>query len=260
MQSRVPNHYSETDPFCDHARRLAAARILGTSDAKNAFLEHLLQDASICEAARRSFLKQLQLKGIQGALFDLALEDSLCIVLRAAFRRLEHLLLWDGKRSSLASWWGLQATFEFNNDGRRQAEQTCGVWRRADGKTNLHMMSLDAPKEDSEIVVPDESGDPAMRWESQEENPLQNLQARLEGIVDARRLSWLLDWLKKEALDATQPLVVSPEGIKLRWAYGAQARLAALEGVSDRTLRNRAKQVEAALSQVLHAPPFRMEA
>lgn len=262
MQSCVLTHHTETAPFSDHARRLAAARVLGTPGARNTFLEQLLQDADICDAARRSFLKRLQ-ETIQGPLFDLAAEEALCTILRTAFRRLDHLLLWDPKRSSLVSWWSFQATFEFNNDGRRQAEQACGVWRRANGKTTLELVSLDSPDSPADLAAPDGLGDPAARWEHQQDNVRQKLQDQLEGTIDPRLVLWLRGWLEKEALDAAQPLIRSPEGVKLRWAYGAQGRLAALEGVSDRTLRNRAKLVEAALSQALllqDAPPFRIGA
>ncbi len=123
MQSRVPEHHEF------HQRLLTAARLTNHEADQQAFLSGLLEDSELCQAARRSFLKQRVIQGISEPLLEQAAQDSLYTVLRSAFRRLDALLLWDANRASLATWWGQQALFKFNNDGRRQAERTCGIWR-----------------------------------------------------------------------------------------------------------------------------------
>ncbi|SEJ92979.1 hypothetical protein SAMN04488058_1407 [Deinococcus reticulitermitis] len=252
MQSRVPT----SQPCSDHRARLTAALVTGTALDRQAFLEGLLQDAALCEEARRSFLSQLQRRGIHGTLFALAAEESLCTVLRAAFRRLDQVLLWDAGRGPLAAWWGLQATFEFNNDGRRQAERACGLRRSAsatEAVTFTPLYAADEAGEETALDLCDPGSDPALRFEAQEEadHAAALLGKWLSRTADRQTQGWLEDWLAAEVLEAQAPVTILEGQVKLSWRYGAQLRLAGREQVSDRTLRNRARKVEQALTRGL---------
>ena len=235
MQSRVQNQHEF------HQRRLTAARLSGSEADRQAFLSGLLEDAELCQAARRSFLKQLQAQGLSGKMLALAEDESLCIVLRSAFRRLNDLLLWDAARASLPRWWGLQATFEFNNDGRRQAERASGFWRST-GET-YQMDAIAAGDAEAEsLELPDADSDPAVRYERRCASFL--LTEVLRGGGNAQAASWLQEWLNADALHSGQPLVIDGGGARLVWRYGAQGALAAQQGISARTLRTRSRQVE----------------
>jgi len=224
MQSRVPEHHEF------HQRLLTAARLTHREADRQAFLSGLLEDSEQCQAARRSFLKQLVVQGISGPLLEQAAQDSLCTVLRSAFRRLDALLRWDPQRASLATWWGQQALFEFNNDGRRQAERTCGIWRSTGETYHLDALTwINAEGEWTETDCADEQSDPAERHERQ------------------------IAWTAADALHPDEPLHVVDGAAQLTWRYDAQREMAAQTGVTARTLRTRTRRVERLLSDVIRA-------
>ncbi|THF70989.1 hypothetical protein E7T06_05345 [Deinococcus sp. Arct2-2] len=244
MPSRVP-----TDPD-HHQRRQTAALITGAEAERAAFLDGLLEDADLCQGARRGFLKLLQRQGVSGALFTLAAEDALCTVLRAAFRRLDALLQWDAAQAPLAAWWGQQALFEFNNDGRRQAEKQSGYWRSS-GDT--YVLGTDH-------VLTDEGEWQLLDWADEQADPADGYERRtapaeLERLLrlasDSQAAQWLRVWLAADALHEEQPLTVSHGTAQLVWRHGQQQTVAATEGVSTRTLRTRTRRVEQMLSVVV---------
>lgn len=244
MQRRIPPQIEL------HQYRQAAALISSREAERHAFLNGLLEDGDLCEGARRSFLKQLQAQQTPAALFQLAAEDSLCITLRAAFRRLDTLLTWDIEKGELATWWGRQALFEFNNDGRRHAEKSCGFWRSTGEQFGLlPTESLNEAGEPLGLRLVDPQGDPADRLERKDAEAL--LSAVLNQAPDRQATHWLRQWLDADALHDDKPLSLTATGPRLAWKYGAQRQVAATEGVSDRTLRTRTRRVEAMLSGLM---------
>lgn len=233
-----------------HQYRQSAALLTQSEADRRTFLDGLLEDADLCEGARRSFLYQLKNQGVSAAVFELAAEDSLCITLRAAFRRLDALLTWDAAKGDLATWWGRQALFEFNNDGRRQAEKSCGYSRGTDEWFQLLPTSVTS--EEGELVgltLVDPRADPAERVERAAAGSM--LHSLLHQAQDVQAALWLQDWLAADALHDDTPLNLTVNGPRLTWKYGAQQQVAAREGVSDRTLRSRARRVESMLSGVM---------
>ena len=244
MQSRVPEHHEF------HQRLLTAARLTNSEADRQAFLSGLLEDSELCQAARRSFLKQLVIQGISGPLLEQAAQDSLCTVLRTAFRRLDTLLLWDAQRGSLATWWGQQAMFEFNNDGRRQAERTCGIWRSTGETYRLDALTwISAEGELMETECCDEQSDPAERHERRIAGSF--LEQLLRAGQDTQAATWLREWTAADALHPDQPLHVVDGAAQLTWRYGAQREVAAQTGVTARTLRTRTRRVERLLSDII---------
>lgn len=238
MQSRV---YQEL-----HQRRQAAARITGADTDRTAFVTGLLEDTLLIHDARTSFLANVRRAGITGALFELAAEEATATVLRAAFRRTTDLLNWQADLAPLAGWWGHQAMYEYNNSARRSDERRVG-YHRSSG-TVLTFTSDHQPGEDGTlhpVVIVDETADPADRYErAQATADLRALLARAEGHP---ALNHLRDWLAADALNPEQPVTFRDGRARLVWAYGAQQALAERLSVTTRTLRNRARDVEALL-------------
>lgn len=233
-----------------HQRRQSAALLSPSESNRQVFLSGLLEDRDLCEGARRSFLRQLKGQQVPDALFQMAAEDSLCVTLRSAFRRLDALLAWDAEKGELATWWGQQALFEFNDDGRRQAEKACGYWRGTGDWFGL--LPTDLTTEDGQtfaLTLIDPDADPVDRLEREDAGLM--LVGLLNQAPDTQAAVWLQEWLAADALHDEQPLQVAASGPRLTWKYGAQRQLAAREGVSDRTLRTRTRRVEAMLSGIL---------
>lgn len=241
MQSRVHQE--------SHRRRQAAALVTGTAAARDAFLTGLLEDDLLVGDARASFLAHLRRDGVGGGtpLFVLAAEEALATVLRAAFERLDDLLAWEEGRAPLAGWWGLQALYAYNNDGRRLAERRCG-YRRSSGETVL-VLSDHQPDEAGilqPLGLPDEAADPALRFERA--HAAAELEALLAHAEGQPALAWLRAWLEADALNPDAPVTFEGNQARLAWRYGAQQAVAGREGVTTRTLRNRAREVEALLA------------
>lgn len=229
-----------------HQRRLAAALVTGTDTDRTAFLTGLLHDDQLVQDARASFVAHLRREGLTGPLLALAAEDSLGTVLNASFHRLDDLLAWRSDRAPLAGWWGLQALYEFNNNGRRFAERGCG-YHRASGETLLFVSDHQPDEAGTMQPLPlaDEAADPAIRFErAHAAADLEALMARAEGHP---ALTWLRDWVAADALHSTEPVTFDGSTARLSWRYGAQQALASHLGVTSRTLRNRARDVEALL-------------
>lgn len=246
-QAGMPSHVSAE---IHHQYRLTAAVVTGAEPEQRAFLEGLLQDAPLCQEARRSFLYQLRCQGISGPLLQLAEEDALCTVLRTAFRRLDALLLWNPSLGRLATWWGRQAVFEFNADGRRQAERLCGYWRSSGQTFVMEADHLpDAQGEWRPLELAADGMDPA------EGHERASAGATLERLLnlgsDTQAATWLRGWLVADALHDDQPLFLRQGEARLTWKRGQQRHLAAAEGVSDRTLRTRTRRVERMLTEVV---------
>lgn len=239
MQSRVCSSVQL------HQRRQTAALVTRLEADRRAFLDGLLQDADLCGQARRAFLAQLQRQEATPPLLALAAEDAAMTVLRAAFRRLDDLLKWNPAQGPLATWWGLQALFEFNTDGRRQAERLCGYWRGTDETFLLGGLGFtDATGEWQPTELSDGTDHVAETYERRAAAGI--LGDVLAGAQDVQARGWLREWLAADAL-ADEPLSWQAAGIKLNWRYGAQTRLAQQAGVSERTMRKRAVRVEALL-------------
>ncbi|GGL77756.1 hypothetical protein GCM10010840_14560 [Deinococcus aerolatus] len=239
MQSRV---YQEL-----HQRRQATALVTGADAERTAFVTGLLEDALLIQDARTSFLANVRRAGITGPMFHLAAEEATATVLRAAFRRTDDLLNWREHLAPLAGWWGLQAMYEYNNSGRRHDERLVG-YHRSSG-TVLTLVSDHQPDEDGvlqPLPLVDEAADPAQRYERQV--AATGLHVLLATAGEHPALKHLRDWLAAHALNADCPVTFHNGLASLSWAYGQQQALATRLGVSTRTLRNRAREVEALLT------------
>ena len=243
MQSRVTQEY--------HQRRQTAARITGADAERTAFLTGLIEDDLLVQDARASFLAHLRRDGITpgSPLFDLAAEEALPTVLRAAFRRLDDLLHWEADRAPLAGWWGLQALYEYNNDGRRQAERRAG-FQRSTGQTVVILSDHqpDAAGTLQALPLPDTDADPAERYERQ--HAAEELDALFQQAEGDPALAWLREWLSADALHAEKPVTFHGGAAQLAWRYGAQQAMATRQNVTTRTLRNHAREVERLLCRL----------
>lgn len=238
MQSRVHQEL--------HQRRLAAARITGSQADRTAFVTGLLEDTLLLQDACASFLANARRAGIHGDLFTLAAEEATATVLRTAFRRTDDLLDWQETRAPLAGWWGLQALYDYNNDGRRQAERRVGY--RRSSNTQVNIISDHQPDDSGTLQalpLPDESADPAERYERAQASA--DLEALLACANGHPALAHLREWLEADALNADAPVTFKDGQAHLTWRYGAQQSLAQRLGVTTRTLRNRVRAVEALL-------------
>ncbi|AFD28113.1 hypothetical protein [Deinococcus gobiensis] len=232
-----------------HQRRQAAALVTQGAVEREAFITGLLSDTQLVADAVSAFLARLKQSQVSGPLFSLAVIEARSVVLRTAHRRCDDLLSWQEVRSPLAGWWGLQASFEYNNDGRRFAEGLCGYLR-----STRETFALDSDHHVTEagdlafVTLVDDHADPALRFERS--NASRELYALLSLACDSTAAAWLRDWLRVDALDRDEPVVFSSHGARLCWHYGAQRSLASDQGVTERTLRNRSRRVELMLSGV----------
>lgn len=242
MQSRV---YQEL-----HQRRQAAARVTGGEPERTAFITGLLEDDLLVQDARRSFLAHLRRSGVTERLFAAAADVATEVVLRAAFRRTGDLLQWNPDVAPLAGWWGQQALFEYNNDGRRFAERSAGYRRGA--RTNVTLVSADAlpvgEDEPAALDVPDVDADPALRFERYSAGDL--LEALFIHCAGDPALVDLRVWLAADALHEDAPVSFSVDGARVAWRRSGQQDAAALQGVTPRTIRNRARAVETLLERL----------
>ena len=241
MQSRFMQEF--------HQRRQAAALVTQGAEEREAFITGLLSDTQLTTDAVRTFLARLKQSQVSGPLLVLAITEARSVVLRTAYRRCDDLLAWEVARSPLAGWWGLQAYFEYNNDGRRFAEGLCGYLR-----STRETFTLDADHRTSEdgdlVLIPlvDDDADPAVRFERL--NAPRDLDALLRRAEVVPASLWLREWLAVDALDHDAPVVFRDSGARLSWHYGAQRTLAAEQGVTERTLRNRSRRVELMLTEL----------
>lgn len=230
-----------------HQRRQTAALVTRGTVEREAFIAGMLSDTQLTADAISSFLAHLRRSEVSGPLFSLAAAEARGVVLRTAYRRCDDLLCWQAARSPLAGWWGLQASFEYNNDGRRFAEGLYGYVR-----STRQTFALES---DTQVTEPgvlaftalvDEAADPALRFERS--NASQELYNLLALAVDSTAAAWLREWLDADALDRNEPVVFSASGARLSWHYGAQRSVASSHGVTERTLRNRSRRVELMLT------------
>lgn len=215
-----------------------------------AYRADLANDLAACpdlrREARRLYLARMRRRYGDGAMMALVREHADATVLRALHERLDDLVRWDPAQGDLAAFVALHAEFEFNNHDRRHLRHLTG---RAGTDDVCRVVPMDEMGEDGlgALDVPDDDADPAVVFERRE------AAAELERVVcrlAPTQAEWLRVLILHDALDPDEPCRIEAGCLRLRWRYGAQAALAAVLGVTTRTLRLRTQALEAALQRI----------
>lgn len=237
MQSRVTTLNPE------HLQRLLTAyRVTPDAHARQDALNAIAGDETLVAAAERALTARLARRyEHDDRMRRHAAEDAHALVLGALHARLDHLCAWRPDVADFPAFLALHAEYHFNNTQRDFCERTLGRRRNAE---LLPLTPLTFTNEDGEEVerVP---LDAAPGPEDAYEQALLRAQARALLTSAGPHAAFLRALVEGDCLDEHAPVSLEGGALRLNWRYGTQKALAARLGVTDRTLRNRVRALEA---------------